>query len=353
MRFEPEIKLQDFGQLGIYNVAELRFSGCAAGASLQSGDRAQRVSCIAIICAPALALPDNQGIHFTVIIVFERYTEKVRRVIFFAGYEASQYGSPVIAPEHLLFGLLREDRALLHRFVGGVDLEGEIRTAIERVIIRGKMISTSVEVPLNAEARQILQFAGEEAERLGNRHVGTEHMLLAILRLPDWVAATPLIARGAKADAIRQQIALSLGEATASRVAFPAPTAEAQLTLDAFLAGLQGGCGPQQLGAFFDERGQFIDSSGKRWIGRKEIEKGAETFLAPFAKRNARFSLEGITQGPSQALVASVLWEFAAVSGGRSKSMLRMSIVLASAGAEWSIVLSQLTPLVLGLEAAG
>ena len=52
-------------------------------------------------------------------------------------------------------------------------------------------------------------------------------------------------------------------------------------------------------------------------------------------------------------MIASVLWEFAAVSGGRSKSMLRMSIVLAAAGGEWSIVLAQLTPLVLSLETAG
>jgi hypothetical protein len=285
--------------------------------------------------------------------MFERYTEKARRVIFFARYEASQYGSPVIATEHLLFGLLREDRALLRRFVGGVDLEVEIRTAIERVITRGKMISTSVEVPLSAESRRILQFAGEEAERLGHRHVGTEHILLGILRLPNSVAAKPLIARGAKPDAIRHQIALSLGGAAASLVAFSPAATEAQLVLDAFLAGLQGGCGPQQLAAFFDERGQFIDSSGKRWIGRKEIEKGAETFLAPFAKRNAKFSLEDTPQAPSQTMVTSVLWEFCAVSGGRSKSLLRMSIVFAPNGGEWSIVLAQLTPLVLGLEAAG
>jgi len=232
-------------------------------------------------------------------------------------------------------------------------LEAEIRTAIERVITRGKMISTSVEMPLSAESRRILQFAGEEAERLGHRHVGTEHILLGILRLPDSVAAAPLIAKGVKPDAIRQQIALSQGGGAASRVALSPAATEARLSLDAFLSGLQGGCGPQQLAAFFDERGQFIDSSGKRWIGRKEIEKGAETFLAPFAKRNAKFTLEDTTQAPSQTMVASVLLEFSAISAGRSKSILRMSIVLARTGSGWSIVLAQLTPLVLGLGAAG
>jgi hypothetical protein len=122
--------------------------------------------------------------------------------------------------------------------------------------------------------------------------------------------------------------------------------------LEGFLGGLQGE-GSHQPAAFFDEGGQFIDSSGKRWVGRYEVEKGAETLFAPFAKKNAKFVLESTTHDSSGTVVASLLWEFAAVSAGRSKSMLRMSIVLASSRPSWAIVLAQLTPLVLGLEAAG
>src|SRR2546429_1592895 len=62
--------------------------------------------------------------------MFERYTEKARRVVFFARYEASQYGSPYIETEHLLLGLLREDRALAKRFLGEVNAEEEIRSEI-------------------------------------------------------------------------------------------------------------------------------------------------------------------------------------------------------------------------------
>jgi hypothetical protein len=67
--------------------------------------------------------------------------------------------------------------------------------------------------------------------------------------------------------------------------------------------------------------------------------------FAPFAKRNANLFLKSTTKGPSEMFVASLLWEFAAASSDRGKSLLRMSIVLASTGEDWTIVLMQVTPL--------
>ena len=79
--------------------------------------------------------------------MFERYTEKARRVIFFARYEASQYGSPYIETEHLLLGLMREDKALANRFLRQQGSIESIRKEIEgRTLLREK-ISTSVELP--------------------------------------------------------------------------------------------------------------------------------------------------------------------------------------------------------------
>ncbi len=106
--------------------------------------------------------------------MFERYTEKARRAIFFARYEASQYGSPYIETEHLLLGLLREDRALAKRFLGEVNSEEGIRAEIERHTTSRERISTSVEVPLTLESKKILNLAAEEADRPGHRHIGTE-----------------------------------------------------------------------------------------------------------------------------------------------------------------------------------
>ena len=103
--------------------------------------------------------------------MFDRYTEKARRVIFFARYEASQYGSRSIETEHLLLGLLREDLALVRQFLGPSSVAAGIHSEIERKIARGERFPTSIEVPLT------------EAERLGQRHVGTEHLLLGMLRV--------------------------------------------------------------------------------------------------------------------------------------------------------------------------
>ncbi len=124
----------------------------------------------------------------------------------------------------------------------------------------------------------------------------------------------------------------------------PEPTrfASKLATLDDFLGLLK--AGPSRaVAAFFHDKGQFVDSSGKRWI-RQEIEQAAETLFARFAKRNASLFLQGTTGGPSETFVASVLWEFAAASSDHSKSILRMSIVLASTEEEWKIVLVQVTP---------
>src|SRR5260370_979123 len=102
--------------------------------------------------------------------VFERYTEKARRVIFFARYEASQYGSPYIETEHLLLGLMREDKALANRFLRQQGSIESRRKEIEGRITIRERISTSVEAPLSAECKRILNMAAEEAERPGHQH---------------------------------------------------------------------------------------------------------------------------------------------------------------------------------------
>ena len=99
--------------------------------------------------------------------MFERYTERARRVLFFARYEASQLGSISIETEHLLLGLIREGKGLTSRIFARSHLSLEsIRKEIEgRTVFREK-VSTSVEIPFSAETKRVLQFAAEEADRL-------------------------------------------------------------------------------------------------------------------------------------------------------------------------------------------
>src|SRR6202140_4779469 len=94
--------------------------------------------------------------------MFERYTEKARRVIFFARYEASQFGSAQIETEHLLLGVLREDKALANRFLRSAATVESIRQQIEELATRSGKVSTSVDLPLSHESKRVLAYAAEE-----------------------------------------------------------------------------------------------------------------------------------------------------------------------------------------------
>ena len=128
--------------------------------------------------------------------MFERYTEKARRVIFFARYEASQFGSPYIETEHLLLGLLREDKALANRFLRSHAAVESIRKQIEGHTTIREKVSTSVDLPLSHECKRVLAYGAEEAERLNHKHIGTEHLLLGLLREEKCFAAEILHERG-------------------------------------------------------------------------------------------------------------------------------------------------------------
>jgi len=106
--------------------------------------------------------------------MFERYSQKDRRVVFWARYEASQYGSRSIEPEHLLLGILRERRSLHPQ-------PSDIRKDIESHISRGPSFSTLAEVPLSETSKRVLNLASEEAAQLSHERIGIDHILIALL----------------------------------------------------------------------------------------------------------------------------------------------------------------------------
>ncbi|HLH04788.1 MAG TPA: Clp protease N-terminal domain-containing protein [Bryobacteraceae bacterium] len=112
--------------------------------------------------------------------MFERYTEKARRVIFFAKYEASTLGSPYVEPEHLLLGMIREDKDFVAQLLPGK------REALDQRIREGaearERIATSVDLPLSRAARHCLAYAAEEAERMAHKNIGVPHLLMGLLR---------------------------------------------------------------------------------------------------------------------------------------------------------------------------
>ncbi len=139
--------------------------------------------------------------------MFERYTEKARRVIFFARYEASQFGSPYIETEHLVMGLLREDKALTNRFLRSQGSAESIRKQIEAHTVVREKVATSVDLPVSNESKRVLAYAAEEAERLGHKHIGTEHLLLGLLREEGCFGAQILQERGLQLEKVREEIA--------------------------------------------------------------------------------------------------------------------------------------------------
>lgn len=136
--------------------------------------------------------------------MFERYTEKARRAIFFARYEASQLGSPEIDTEHLLLGLLRENKSL---FPWSHNVTDQIRKRVEALTPVREKTSTAVDLPLTTAAKRVLHFAKEEADRLAHKHIGTEHLLLGLLDEDGGLAAQLLRGYGADDAELRKRFA--------------------------------------------------------------------------------------------------------------------------------------------------
>ena len=221
--------------------------------------------------------------------MFEKYTEKARRVIFFARYEASQFGSPYIETEHLLLGLLREDKALTNRFLRGHAQVEAIRKQIEDHTVMGEKVSTSVDLPLSNEGKRVLAYAAEEAARLSHQHIGTEHLLLGLLREENSFAAQLLKERGIMLSQIREELSAKAHESSA-------PTSVRQPTslLTQFSDSLTQSASEEKLPSLIgreeelDRIVQVLGRStknnpvlvGKRGIGKRTIVEGLAQRLA-------------------------------------------------------------------------
>ena len=144
--------------------------------------------------------------------MFDRYTEPAHRALFFARYEMSALGAIEIGAEHLLLGLLREGIGLVGSILDEVHLPREaVRRAIEESATFHERIPMSVEVPFDATAQAVLGAAAEEADRLLHDHIGTEHLLLGILRIADSPAAAILTRHGLRLSEARQSLARLTG----------------------------------------------------------------------------------------------------------------------------------------------
>jgi ATP-dependent Clp protease ATP-binding subunit ClpA len=139
--------------------------------------------------------------------MFERYAEKARRLIFFAKYEANRMEAPLVETEHLLLGLLREDKALAQRFLHSYAAVASIREKIQAPKIPGNT-STSSDPPLARQSKRVLMNAAMEAETRG-QSVAPEHILLGVLREEKCLAAELLHEYGLNLASVTDELGKS------------------------------------------------------------------------------------------------------------------------------------------------
>ena len=137
--------------------------------------------------------------------MFERFTERARQVVVLAQDEARALKHNYIGTEHILLGLLREEEGLAARVLESLDITvEEVRAQVARIVGQGDEVTTG-QIPFTPRAKKVLELALREALSLGHNYIGTEHILLGLVREHDGLAARVLTGLGADEERIRQR----------------------------------------------------------------------------------------------------------------------------------------------------
>jgi ATP-dependent Clp protease ATP-binding subunit ClpC len=144
--------------------------------------------------------------------MFERFTERARRVIILAQDEAKRLNHSAVGTEHILLGIVREGEGVASKVLESLNIPADrVRAEIEGAIGRGDRTPYE-EVAFTPRAKKVLELALDEARRLGHNYIGTEHLLLGLIREGEGVAARVLEAMGADLERVRAQVVYLLGE---------------------------------------------------------------------------------------------------------------------------------------------
>ena len=162
--------------------------------------------------------------------MFERFTDKARQAVVLAQEEARRLGHPEVATEHLLLGLLAVDgdSAGTRTLTGLGILPEDLRSEVEARLGRGEG-APSGHLAFAPENKKVLELSLREALQLGHNYIGTEHLLLGLVREAESGAAQVLAGRGANLDTVRQEVARQLATGAGERLAAPKPSKEGLL----------------------------------------------------------------------------------------------------------------------------
>src|SRR5688572_18097757 len=138
--------------------------------------------------------------------MFERFTDRARRVVVLAQEEARMLNHNYIGTEHILLGLIHEGEGVAAKALEslGISLDG-VRQQVEEIIGQGQQ-APSGHIPFTPRAKKVLELSLREALQLGHNHIGTEHILLGLIREGEGVAAQVLVKLGADLNRVRQQV---------------------------------------------------------------------------------------------------------------------------------------------------
>jgi ATP-dependent Clp protease ATP-binding subunit ClpC len=163
---------------------------------------------------------------------FDKFTDRARRVLTLAQDEAQRFNHNYIGTEHLLLGLVREGEGVAARVLENMNVElPKVRTAVEFIIGRGDRPVVG-EVELTPRAKRVIELAIDEARRLGNNYIGTEHLLLGLVREGEGIAAGVLESLGVSLDQVRHEVIRVLSQSSSAAPAQETKRASKTPTLD-------------------------------------------------------------------------------------------------------------------------
>ena len=159
---------------------------------------------------------------------FDKFTDRARKVLTLAQDEAQRFNHNYIGTEHLLLGLVREGEGVAARVLENMNVElAKVRTAVEFIIGRGDRPVVG-EVGLTPRAKRVIELAIDEARRLGHNYIGTEHLLLGLVREGEGIAAGVLESLGVNLDKVRHEVIRVLSQSSARGPGQPRPSAPAR-----------------------------------------------------------------------------------------------------------------------------
>src|SRR5947208_4154097 len=144
--------------------------------------------------------------------MYERFTDRARKVMQLANQEAQRFNHEYIGTEHILLGLVKEGTGVAANVLKNLDIDlRKIRMEVEKIVQAGPDMVTMGKLPQTPRAKKVIEYSIEEARNLNHNYVGTEHLLLGLLREQEGVAAQVLMNLGLKLEDVREEVLNLLG----------------------------------------------------------------------------------------------------------------------------------------------